>query len=68
VKAGIRSGIELIVYSIEDCSGWFYCQPIKMEQITEPMMVRLLDIMEKFVAKMMTKLDAYQEKTYTWIE
>jgi hypothetical protein len=39
-----------------------------MEQLTEPMMESLLVIMKMFGAKMMTKLDAYQEKIYAWLE
>jgi hypothetical protein len=39
-----------------------------MEQMTEPMMERLLAIMEKFEAKLMTKLGAYQEKMDAWLE
>jgi DNA repair exonuclease SbcCD ATPase subunit len=55
-------------YWIEHCNGWLYHQLTKMEQMTEPVMERLLAIMEKLVAKMMADLDAYQEKMAAWLE
>jgi hypothetical protein len=58
---GVRSGIGLIDHWIEDCSGLLYRQPVDMEQITETMTERLLDIMKIFEAKLMAKLDTYQE-------
>jgi hypothetical protein len=34
---GVRSEFGWTALLIEDCSGWLYCQPIKMEQMMEYM-------------------------------
>jgi hypothetical protein len=47
---------------IEECSGWLYRQPAKMEQMTEPMMERLLAIMADIKSNqewMIAKMDAH---------
>jgi hypothetical protein len=58
---GVRSGTGLGNYWIGNCSGWLYCQPTKIGQMTEPTMERMVVIMEKLEAKMISKLDVFQE-------
>jgi hypothetical protein len=63
-----RVRMKFSAWTSQYCSGWLYHQPTKMEQMTERVMERLLVIREKLVAKMMAKLDAYQEKMDAWLE
>jgi hypothetical protein len=52
-------------YWIEDCSGWLYRQPAKVEQMTGPMMERLLAIIadtEASQERTIAKMDAHQKR------
>jgi hypothetical protein len=45
-----------------------YRQPKKIKDMPEPIMERLLGIMEKVEAEMMAKLDACREKMQAWLK